>query len=118
MASAAHASRSRADLVGAPVFWGALGVTLCAGVPFALFRVMRPWIGCAVLFLWTCFFTANAIRSRRTHSVISAPVYLLAAATLGASAAGLIEVQVWMVWALGAGIIAANVSERVLGKYL
>ena len=50
--------------------------------------------------------------------MISAPVYLLAAATLGASAAGFIEVRVWMVWALGAGIIAANVSERVLGKYL
>ena len=49
MAPAAHASRSRADLVGAPVFWAALGVTLCAGVPFALFRVMRPWIGCAVI---------------------------------------------------------------------
>ena len=108
----------RADLVGTPLFWGVLGATLCAGIPFALFRILRPWIGCAVLLLWTGFFTANAIRSRRTHSVISAPVYLLAAAVSAASATGLIEVQVWMVWALGAGIIAANLSERVIGKYL
>ena len=118
MTVGAPGSRARADLVGTPTFWGVLGATACAGIPFALFRVLRPWIGCAVLLLWTCFFTANAIRSRRTHSVISAPVYLLAAAALAASAAGLIDVQIWMVWALGAGIIAANVSERVLGKYL
>ncbi len=118
MASASPGSRSGADLVGTPTFWGVLGATLCGGIPFALFRAMRPWIGCALLLLWACFFTTNAIRSRRTHSVISAPVYLLAAAALGASAAGLIEVRVWMVWALGAGIIAANLSERVIGKYL
>ena len=118
MPAALPGSRSRADLVGTATFWGVIGATLCAGVPFALFRAMRPWIGCAVLLLWACFFTANAIRSRRTHSVISAPVYFLAAAALGASAAGLIEVQIWMVWALGAGIIAANLSERVVGKYL
>ena len=73
---------ARADLVGAPVFWDDR-VTMCAGVPFALFRVMRPWIGCAILLMWFGFFTANAIRSRRTHSVISAPVYLLAAASSG-----------------------------------
>jgi hypothetical protein len=118
MPSAAPGSASRADLVGTPTFWGVVGATCCAGIPFALFRAMRPWIGCAVLLLWTGFFTTNAIRSRRTHSVISAPVYLLAAAALGASAAGVIEVQIWMVWALGAGIIAANLSERVIGKYL
>jgi hypothetical protein len=68
--------------------------------------------------MWACFFTANAVRSRRTHSVISAPVYLLAAAVLAGTASGLIQVEIWMVWMLGAGIIAANLSERFLGRYL
>ena len=108
----------RADLVGTPIFWATLGVTLCAAVPFALFPGMRAWVGCAVLLMWTCFFTANALRSRRTHSVISAPVYLLAAATLAGTASGMIEVEIWMVWLLGAGIIAANLSERFIGRYL
>lgn len=111
-------ARQRADLVGTPTFWAAIGVTLCTAVPFALFRGMRPWLGCAVLLMWACFFTANALRSRRMHSVISAPIYLLAAAALAGSASGLLEVQIWMVWALGAGIVAANLSERVIGKYL
>jgi len=111
-------ARHRADLVGTSAFWATLGVTLCAALPFALFPAMRAWIGCALLLMWTCFFTANAIRSRRTHSVISAPVYLLAAATLAGSASGIIQVEVWMVWLLGGGILAANLSERVIGKYL
>ncbi len=110
--------RRRADLVGTPTFWAAIGVTLCTTIPFVLFPGMRPWLGCAVLLMWACFFTANALRSRRTHSVISAPVYLLAAAVLAGNAAGLIEVEIWMVWLLGAGIIAANLTERFLGKYL
>jgi hypothetical protein len=100
------------------VFWLTIAVTLCALVPFALFPVMRAWLGCAVLLMWACFFTANAVRSRRTHSVISAPVYFLAAALLAANASGLVVVDIWMVWALGAGIIAANLSERFLGRYL
>ena len=112
------AARRRADLVGTPVFWLTIAVTFAALVPFAVFPRMRAWLGCAVLLMWACFFTANAIRSRRTHSVISAPVYLLAAAILGGSAAGYVAVDVWMVWALGAGIIAANLSERFLGRYL
>jgi hypothetical protein len=111
-------ARHRADLVGTPPFWTAIGVTLCSTIPFASFPAMRPWLGCAVLLMWTCFFTANAVRSRRTHSVISAPVYLLAAAVLAGNASGLIQVEVWMVWVLGAGIIAANLTERFVGKYL
>ena len=111
-------ARQRADLVGTPTFWGTMAVTLCAAVPFALFRGIRPWLGCGVLLMWTCFFAANAVRSRRTHSVISAPIYLLAAAALTGSSLGLLDVQIWMVWALGAGIIAANLSERFVGKYL
>lgn len=113
---AAH--RRRADLVGTPVFWLTIAVTLCALVPFSLFPLMRPWLGVAVLLMWTCFFIANAVRSRRTHSIISAPVYLLAAAFLAGNAWGLVAVDLWMVWLLGAGIIAANLSERFVGKYL
>jgi hypothetical protein len=108
----------RRDLVGTPTFWLTIAVTVCAGVPFALFPRMRAWLACAVLLMWACFFTANAVRSRRTHSVISAPVYVLAAAVLAGNASGVLQVEVWMVWLLGAGIIAANLSERVVGKYL
>lgn len=113
-----QASQRQADLVGTPVFWLTIAVTLCALLPFALFPLMRAWLGCAVLLMWTCFFTANGFRSRRTHSVISAPVYLLAAVLLGGNAAGVVAVDIWMVWVLGAGIIAANLSERFVGKYL
>ncbi len=113
-----HVARRRADLVGTAPFWAAIGLTLCSAVPFVLMRGMRPWLGCAVLLMWTSFFTANAVRSRRTHSVISAPVYLLAAAVLAGNATGLIQVEIWMVWVLGAGIIAANLAERFHGKYL
>lgn len=112
------AARKRADLVGTPVFWLTIAVTFCALVPFTLFPRMRAWVGCAVLLMWACFFTANAIRSRRMHSIISAPVYLLAAALLAGNAWGYIAVDIWMVWVLGAGIIAANLSERFIGRYL
>ncbi|RPI49495.1 MAG: hypothetical protein EHM55_23610 [Acidobacteria bacterium] len=105
-------------MVGTPIFWLTLVVTLCAAVPFVVYPLMRAWLGTAVLLMWTCFFTANALRSRRTHSAISAPVYLLAAVLLASNALGLVEVQIWMVWILGAGIIAANLSERFIGKYL
>lgn len=115
---AQRAARRQADLVGTSVFWLTIAVTLCAFVPFALFPIMRVWLSLAVLLMWTCFFTANAIRSHRTHSIISAPVYLLAAALLAGNAWGLIAVDVWMVWVLGAGIISANLSERFVGKYL
>ena len=111
-------ARRRADMVGTPVFWLTIVVTLCALVPIALFPRVRGWVGCALLLMWACFFTANAIRSRRVHSIISAPVYLLAAALLAGTAAGFIAVDIWMVWVLGAGIIAANLSERFAGKYL
>ncbi len=112
------AARRRADLIGTPVFWLTIAVTLCALVPFALFPRMRAWWGFAVLLMWACFFTANAVRSHRTHSIISAPVYFAAAALLAGHAWGPVAVDVWMVWLLGAGIIAANLSERVVGKYL
>jgi hypothetical protein len=112
------AARRRVDLVGTPVFWLTIMTTLCALVPFVLFPRLRAWLGCAVLLIWTCFFTANAVRSRRTHSIVSAPVYLLAAALMAGSAWGLVAVDVWMVWVLGAGIIAANLSDRVVGRYL
>jgi hypothetical protein len=112
------AARRSADLVGTPVFWLTLIVTVSVLVPFAVFPLMRAWLGFAVLVMWSLFFAVNAVRSRRTHSVISAPVYLLAAALLAGNAWGPLSVDVWMVWMLGAGIIAANLSERFLGKYL
>ena len=112
------AARRQADLVGTPLFWLTITVTLCTLVPLALFPRMRAWLGCAILLMWTGFFTANAVRARRTHSIISAPVYFLAALLLAGSAWGFIAVDVWMVWVLGAGIIAANLSERFVGKYL
>jgi hypothetical protein len=111
-------TRKRTDLVGTTLFWVTLGLTLCSALPFALWPGLRAWIGCAVLLMWTGFFAANAVRSRRTHSIISVPVYLFAAASLAGKASGLLEVEIWMVWALGAGIIAANLSERFIGKYL
>jgi hypothetical protein len=115
----AHAAaRRQADLVGTPVFWLTIAVTLCALVPLAVFPRMRAWLGCVILLMWACFFTANAVRSRRTHSIISAPVYFLAAFLLAGSAWGWVAVDVWMVWVLGAGIIGANLSERFVGKYL
>lgn len=112
------ALRQRADLVGTPLYWLTVAVTLCVLVPFALLPVLRPWLGLAVLLMWTSFFAANAVRSRRTHSVVSAPVYLLAAVLLAGHTLGWLAVDVWMVWLLGAGIIAANLSERFVGKYL
>ena len=108
----------RHDMVGAPLFWLTIAITICAVVPVVFFRAARPWIGSAILLMWFGFFTANAIRSRRTHSVISAPVYLFAAILLAATASGFVEIQIWMVWVIGAGIIAANLSERLIGKYL
>jgi hypothetical protein len=111
-------ARRQADLVGTPAFWLTIAVTLCALVPFAMFPIMRAWLGVAVLLMWACFFSVNAMRSRRTHSIISAPVYLLAAALLAGNAWGLVAVDISMVWLLGAGIIAANLSERLIGKYL
>lgn len=111
------AARQRADLIGTPAFWLTLIVTVCALIPLGLFPLMRPVLGFAVLLMWALFFTANAVRSRRTHSIISAPVYWLAAGLLAGNAWGPLTVDVWMVWVLGAGIIAANLSERFLGKY-
>jgi hypothetical protein len=60
----AHAAaRRQADLVGTPVFWLTIAVTLCALVPLAVFPRMRAWLGCVILLMWACFFTANAVRS-------------------------------------------------------
>ena len=111
-------ARRRADLVGTPIFFAAIGLTLMAVVPFTFFPTMRTWLGCAVVLMWAAFFSANAIRSRRMHSIISAPVYLLATLALAGKATNMIDIQIWMVWLLGAGIIAANLSERFFGKYL
>ena len=94
------------------MFWLTIAVTLCALVPFSLFPIMRAWLAVVVLFMWACFFTANAVRSHRTHSIISAPVYFFAAAMLACSAWGLIAVDIgWVV--LGAGISPKSVARFV-----
>ena len=109
---------SARDLVGGPIFWVAVLVTPAGLMCALVFSVERAWIGLGVLVMWTIFSLVNAIRSRRVHSIVSAPVYLAAAAALAGSATGRIDVQIWMIWLLGAGMIAANFSERVIGKYL
>jgi hypothetical protein len=114
----ATSTRIKKDLIGGPVFWGALVSTLAALLVCLFMRNGRAWVGLGVLVTWTGFSAVNAIRSRRVHSIVSAPVYLAAAATLAGSATGHIDVQTWMIWVLGAGMIAANLSERVVGRYL
>jgi len=106
------------DLVGGRVFWAAAGLSLLALVAAIQFRTARAWIGMAVLTMWALFSLTNAMRSRRVHSLVSAPVYFLGALMLAGAATGRIDVQIWMVWILAIGMIAANLSERFLGKYL
>jgi hypothetical protein len=109
---------TRRDPIGSPLFWtAALGTLACVLACFVL-RSGRMWISIAVLLMWTAFSLVNAVRSHRVHSIVSAPVYLAAAVAVAGSAMGRIDVQIWMIWLLGAGMIAANLSERVLGKYM
>src|SRR5438876_838041 len=73
------------DLIGGPIFWAAAGLTLAGLIAALLFRAGRAWIGLGVLVMWTGFSLANAVRSRRVHSIASAHVYLVAAAATAAS---------------------------------
>ena len=111
-------TRTRRDLIGGPIFRAAALATLACVTGAFFLRSGRAWIGLAVLLMWTVFSAANAIRVRRVHSIVSAPVYLAAALALAGTAMGRIDVQIWMIWALGAGMIAANLSERVFGRYV
>jgi hypothetical protein len=109
--------RSQSDLIGGPVFWLAATVTLVALLVSAALPRVRAWVGVSVLMMWSAFSTLNAYRARRIHSLISAPVYLVAALALAGFTSGLIGVPVWFIWVLGAGLIAANLTERVRGRY-
>lgn len=109
--------RTERDLTGGPIYWGAVAATLAGLVGCFLFPGRRAWLGCGVLLIWTAFSLANGIRSHRVHSTVSAPFYLAAALVLAGVAAARIDVQIWMVWLLGGGMIAANLLERVFGKY-
>src|SRR5205823_2074705 len=108
---------TRRDLIGGPLFWGGALAT-AASLLGSFLSTGRAWVGAGVLLLWTAFSVVNAIRSRRVHSIVSAPVYFGAAVTLIGAAMGRIDVQIWMIWLLGAGIIAANLSERFFRKYV
>jgi hypothetical protein len=105
-------------LIGGPVFWGAAFTTLGCLLICWLLPSRRSWIGLGILLMWTLFSLANAIRSRRVHSIVSTPVYFGAAIVLAGAAIGRIDVQLWMIWLLGAGMIAANLSERLFGRYV
>jgi hypothetical protein len=105
-------------MVGGPLFWAAAFTTMVCLLGSFFMGTGRAWLGVGVLLMWTAFSVLNAIRSRRVHSIVSAPVYLGAAVALIGSAIGRIDVQIWMVWLLGAGMIAANLSERVFRKYV
>ena len=106
------------DLIGGALFWAAALTTLGCLVASFFLRSGRAWIGVGVLSMWTTFSLINAIRSRRVHSIVSLPVYLGAAVALAGSALGRVDVQIWMIWLLGGGMIAANLAERVFRKYL
>jgi hypothetical protein len=109
---------TRRDLIGGPLFWGGALATLACLVMSFFLRSGRAWVGVGVLLMWTAFSLINALRSRRVHSIVSTPVYLGAAVALAGTAIGRIDVQIWMIWLLGAGMIAANLSERLFRKYV
>ena len=117
MPPAIRPSTKTRDLIGGPMFWAAALTTLGCLVASFFLRSGRAWLGVGVLLMWTAFSLVNAIRSRRVHSIVSLPVYLGAAEALAGSAMGRVDVQIWMIWLLGAGMIAANLSERVFGRY-
>ena len=117
MPPATPRSTKTRDLIGGPLFWAAALTTLGCLVASFFLRSGRAWVGVGVLLMWTVFSTANAIRARRVHSIVSAPVYLAGALTMAGAAMGRIDVQIWMIWLLGAGMIASNMSERIFGKY-
>jgi hypothetical protein len=106
------------DLIAGPVFWSATTATVVCLVACWLLPGRRTWIALGILLMWTAFSLANAIRSRRVHSIVSTPVYFGAALILAGAAIGRIDVQLWMIWLLGAGMIAANLSERIFGRYV
>ena len=110
--------RTKRDLTGGPLFWAAALTTLGCLVASFFLRSGRTWIGVGVLSMWTAFSLINAIRSRRVHSIVSLPVYFGAAVAMAGSAIGRLDVQIWMIWLLGGGMIAANLAERVFRKYV
>src|SRR5262245_59952048 len=103
------------DLTGGRLFRAAAVMTLGGLLAAAWFRPARIWIALALFATWTAFSVVNALRSRRLHSMLSAPVYLAATLVVAGAAAGRIDVQIWMVWMLGAALVGANLAERLMG---
>lgn len=118
MSRTAFGRRAQNDLIGTSVFWLAAAATLVALVICVFWRAERLWLGFAIMLMWSGFSALNAIRCRRVHSIVSMPIYLLAAAAFGLRAASGIDVQNWFIWILACGILVASLSERLLGKYL
>jgi hypothetical protein len=110
--------RTSTDLIGGRFFWASALATLASLVACIFVRSERAWIGLGVLSIWTAFSLVNAIRSHRVHSIVSAPVYFAAAVVVFGAAMGRIDVQAWMIWVLCGGILAANLGERIFGRYL
>ena len=116
---AQDAARRRADLVGTPVFWLTIAVTLCALVPFALFPEHA-----GVARLRSSADVGMLLHRQRDSLAPHALDHFGAGLSCWrprcspATRRGSIAVDIWMVWVLGAGIIAANLSERFVGKYL
>ena len=104
--------------MGTPLFWLTIAVTVCAAVPFALFPTharVAGQRGTADVDL--LFHRQRRAIAPDAFGDLGAGVSARRRRCSRAARSGLIEVQIWMVWVLGAGIIAANLSERFIGKY-
>ena len=100
------------------MFWLAAAITLAALLAWVLWHIGRLWLGAGVLLMWSAFSVVNAIRCGRTHSIITAPIYLLGAASLTLDALGFVDTRDWLPWVLVCGLLLANVAERPFGRYL